>query len=230
MVDSNRKKNRRLIIMVSGRGSNMSAIINTCASQKWPIEIVRVISDCNCPALQIAHSLNVPSFICDRKLFENRRNFESDLVKIVHKLAPTLIALAGFMRILSSDFCDVFNNRIINIHPSLLPDYKGLKTHERVLQDTKKRHGATVHSVNKILDGGSVLCQGIVPVHEEDNEYTLAKRVMEVETFIYPHSIAAILSGKVKILDGNWTEGSMDKDFPKFNFQRNYFHPSFKNK
>tara|TARA_E500000331_G_C17160666_1_gene671579 strand:- start:168 stop:875 length:708 start_codon:yes stop_codon:yes gene_type:complete len=228
MIDFKRKKDKRLIIMVSGRGTNMKAIINTCESEKWPIEIVAVMSDCECPAIEMAKSLNIQTFIFDRKKFKNNSDFELNMTEQIKKLNPTLIALAGFMRVLSSKFCNDFSDKLINIHPSLLPNYKGLHTHKRVLGNKDSIHGASVHAVNEILDSGQILCQGKVPVLKTDKEYHLAKRVMEIEIVIYPYSIAAILSGKVKLVNGYWEKGLLDETFPKFIFYRNYHHPLFK--
>ena len=131
------------------------------------------------------------------------------------------------MRILSPSFCKVFFDKIINIHPSLLPKYKGINTHKRVLDDKNEVHGASVHAVNKSLDGGSVLCQGFVPILPTDDEYKLAKRVMEIETSIYPQSIAAVLSGAVKLVNGNWKSATPDDDFPELSFHSIYRHPAF---
>ena len=230
MTDFNRKKNRKLIIMVSGRGNNMRAIINTCKSKKWPIEVVAVISDCECKAIKIAQSLNVPSFVFDRKSFKSRLAFETNIIKKIQELNPSLIALAGFMRILSPEFCNSFPDMLVNIHPSLLPKYKGLNTHKRALEDNSKVHGASVHAVNKFLDEGSVLCQGVVPILPTDNEYDLAKRVMEVEVIIYPKSIAAILSGGIKLIAGNWKKDIPDGDFPQINFESIFRHSLFEKK
>ena len=121
----------------------------------------------------------------------------------------------------------MFVDKMINIHPSLLPEYKGLDTHKRVLKDKKVIHGASVHAVNKFIDGGSILCRGFVPVLKKDNEITLAKRVMEIEIIIYPYSIAAILSGAVSLYQGSWVDGTADHDFPNLDFKKNYHHLTF---
>ena len=211
--------------MVSGRGNNMRAIINTCYSKKWPIEVIGVISDNECPAINLATSLHIPTWVIDRKKFKNSNEFESELINVVSYLNPCLIALAGFMRILSYEFCKAHSGKLINIHPSLLPDYKGLKTHERVIKKSEKFHGASVHAVNEFVDGGNVLCQGVVPVYQSDTPEILARRVMDIETIIYPKSIAAILSSKVKLVNGEWKINAPDKDFPRFDFFRKYNHP-----
>ena len=227
MTDLIRKKNRKLIIMVSGRGTNMRAIINTCKLKNWPIEVVAVISDCECNAIKIAQLLNVPNFVFDRKLFRSTSDFEVNIINKIHELNPSLIALAGFMRILSPEFCKAFSDKLINIHPSLLPKYKGLNTHRRVLEGKNDIHGASVHAVSKFLDEGSVLCQGFVPILPTDDENVLAKRVLEIETTIYPQSIAAILSGSMKLVGGNWKSDIPDDDFPQINFQSIFRHPAF---
>ena len=215
------------MIMVSGRGKNMESIIKSCQKKNWPINIVGVVSDNNCNAIKLANYLKIKNWVVDRKKFDNPRDFDQSLYSLLLKLDPTLIALAGFMHILGEEFCEKFDGRIVNIHPSILPNYKGLNTHERVLKNKEKIHGATVHAVNKYLDGGDILCQGIVPILKNDTEKLLAQRVLEIETIIYPVAIAAILSSKVLIDNGKWKMNKSDHDFPDFNFSRKIFHPNF---
>ena len=227
MLNFKRKKNRRLVIMVSGRGKNMESIVKSCQKKNWPIKIVGVIADNNCNAIKLANYLKIENWVVDRKKFDNSGDFDESLSTLLLKLDPTLIALAGFMHILSEKFCKKFDGKIVNIHPSILPNYKGLNTHKRVLESKEKIHGATVHAVNKHLDSGDILCQGIVPILKNDTEKLLANRVLEIETMIYPLAIAAILSSKVLIENGKWKINKPDLDFPDFNFSRKIFHPNF---
>ena len=134
----------------------------------------------------------------DHTQFLDRESFDQSLAQIIHSYEPDLIILAGFMRILSDGFVKQFNDKLINIHPSLLPKYKGLHTHKRALQDKQKEHGASVHFVIPELDAGKVILQGVVPVKPDDTEETLADRVHKIEHIIYPEAVKLIMQNKFK--------------------------------
>ena len=183
------------IILISGNGSNLQAIIDACKNNnsthaKLPINIVAVIS--NKPdayGLQRAREAGIHTEVLDHKQFENRQAFDLALEKLIDQFKPKLIALAGFMRILTDDFVNHYLGRMINIHPSLLPHFPGLNTHQQALDEDVKQHGASVHFVTPELDGGPVIIQAHVAVEKNDSAQTLQARVLEQEHKIYPIAI-----------------------------------------
>ena len=227
MKNSIHKKSFKLIILVSGRGSNMSSIIKNSMLLNWPIEILAVIADRDCNAINLAKKLSVPTVILDYKRFRNSKRFNIELFSVVASFNPDLVALAGFMRILNQEQLSCSKHIFLNIHPSILPKYKGLNTHKRVLTGNETFHGATVHSVTGDLDDGPIICQGVVPVLPEDNEALLAARVLDMELKIYPSAIAAILSKKIVFKSGVWVKSEKAIDLPAFYFSKIVFHPYF---
>ena len=180
----------KLVVLISGRGSNLKAIID-----KMPdVEIVAVISNNpNAFGLQYAKLVNAQEIIVDHTKFGSREAFDQKLIQIINQLSPDLVVLAGFMRILSKDFVNQVSCKIINIHPSLLPKYKGLNTHKRVLEAGDKYHGATVHFVTSELDSGETILQRSLKVKDNDTEDSLAARVLKLEHKLYSDAINKLI-------------------------------------
>lgn len=186
----------KIVVLISGNGSNLQVIMDQIAAGEIKAEISAVISNrADAFGLQRADKLNIPTIVLDHTQFTDREAFDQSLAQIIDSYEPDLIVLAGFMRILSDGFVEKFDGKLINIHPSLLPKYRGLNTHKRALEDCQKEHGASVHFVIPELDAGAVILQGIVPVKAGDNEETLANRVHEIEHIIYPKAIRTLVEG-----------------------------------
>jgi phosphoribosylglycinamide formyltransferase-1 len=180
----------KIVVLLSGNGSNLQKIIEHIESGEIKAEISAVIS--NRPdayGLQRAKKVNIPTVVLEHTHFSDRESFDQSLAQIIESYAPDLIVLAGFMRILSAAFVEKFNGKLINIHPSLLPKYKGLHTHKRALENGDTEHGASVHFVIPELDSGSIILQGVVPIKPNDTEEDLANRVHQIEYIIYPKAI-----------------------------------------
>ena len=194
----------RLAVLISGRGSNMAAIARACEQGRIGARITRVISDePGASGLLRAREMGLETCVVDLKSFRSSRGtdrsaFESALARAIDDAAPDLVVLAGFMRILSPQFVRLYEGRMLNIHPSLLPAYKGLHTHERVLAAGEREHGASVHFVTAELDGGPVVLQGRVPVLPGDNADRLSARVNELEWTLYPTVIGWIADGSLR--------------------------------
>jgi phosphoribosylglycinamide formyltransferase-1 len=181
----------RVGILISGRGSNMSALIAAAKATGYPAEIVCVIANRpDAAGVGVAAAEGIPSQVIDHKAFDSKADFETALAAALDAHGVEIIALAGFMRVLTADFIARYPGRILNIHPSLLPAFKGLDTHERALAAGVKDHGCSVHLVNAELDDGPVLMQAVVPVLEGDTPGRLAARVLEAEHRIYPAALA----------------------------------------
>lgn len=179
-----------LAILISGRGSNMQALVRACESPDFPARVAVVISNNpDAPGLIFARQAGIPAETVDHRAFGSRDAFEAALRRSLAKHPVDLICLAGFMRVLGADFTGAWPGRIINIHPSLLPAYKGLNVHERVLADGCTESGCTVHYVTPELDAGPVILQQSVPVLPGDTPETLAARVLEQEHAIYPEAV-----------------------------------------
>lgn len=196
---------QRVVILVSGRGSNMSALIEAARGPDYPAEIVGVIS--NVPgagALEKAASAGLPNAVVDHRPYKalGREAFDQALDARIRSFGADLVVLAGFMRLLTPWFVEAWRDRLINIHPSLLPSYKGLHTHERALADGVKLAGCTVHFVRADMDAGPIIGQAAVPVRADDTPKTLAARVLEAEWRLYPAALAAVASGRARIERG----------------------------
>jgi phosphoribosylglycinamide formyltransferase 1 len=190
----------KLAVLISGRGSNMAAIARACQAGQIAAEPVVVISDRgDAHGLTAAAALGLATVVLEPAGFENRAQFEAALARAIDASGAELVVLAGFMRILSSAFVERYAGRLLNIHPSLLPEFKGLNTHRRVLQSGAREHGASVHFVTAELDGGPVICQARVPVLAGDSEQSLAARVVLEEHGIYPKVIGLIASGRLAL-------------------------------
>ena len=199
----------RLVVLISGNGTNLQAIIDACAARTLPAKVTAVIS--NEPAaygLQRARDAGISTHVIDYRDFVRRTDFDEKLKGLIDTLEPDLVVLAGFMRILGFDLTEHFLGRMLNIHPSLLPDYPGLNTHARVLADGVNEHGASVHFVTPALDSGPIILQSRISVQADDTPSTLAERVHQCEYQIYPRAIAWFamerlhLEASIAYLDG----------------------------
>lgn len=185
---------RVLGVLISGRGSNLKAIIDAIADGRLDARIAVVISNIvDAPGLEHARHAGIEAVVLSHRAYASREDYDRALVKVLRDRGVGLVCLAGFMRLLSPVFVDAFPNRILNIHPSLLPKYAGLHPQQQALEDGAPVSGATVHFVNKELDAGPIVLQREVPVLAGDTEGTLADRILEVEHALYPEAIAAVL-------------------------------------
>ena len=192
--------NIRVVVLISGSGSNLQTIIDQSNDGTLPIEIVTVIS--NVPGaygLLRAKKAGINTEIVNNKDFADRESYDQQLQKCIDEHQPDLIVLAGFMRILSEGFVNHYLGRMLNVHPSLLPKYRGLNTHQRALDDQETTHGVSVHFVTPELDGGPVIIQSKVPVHASDTAELLAKRVQIQEHIIYPIAISWFALKRLKL-------------------------------
>jgi phosphoribosylglycinamide formyltransferase-1 len=195
---------KKIVILISGRGSNLAAILEAQHTRAWEANVVHVI--CNqpgAPGIAIAKKFGVQVTIIDHKSFSNRSLYDQALLEKTRNLEPDLVLLAGYMRILSSEFVHQFSKRLMNIHPSLLPSFPGLNTHRAALSAGVKWHGATVHFVTEDLDVGPIVAQGIVPVLQNDTEELLANRVFVIEHLIYPQAIEWFIREQLVLEQGN---------------------------
>jgi phosphoribosylglycinamide formyltransferase-1 len=190
----------RVAIFISGRGSNMEALIRAAQDPFYPALIALVVSNRpEAPGLTIAESLGVETVRLDHTSFTDKRAFEDALDRHCRTRGIDLIACAGFMRLMSVEFVEGWRGRMVNIHPSLLPNYPGLNTHERALADGIRIHGCTVHFVSADVDAGPIIAQAAVPVHPDDTAELLAQRVLGQEHRLYPMALDWLASGKVKL-------------------------------
>ena len=184
---------KRIAILISGRGTNMAALIEAARDPSYPAEIALVISNIpSAKGLQIAQAAEIKTIAIPHKDYSNKSMFEEQVLQALNEAKIELVCLAGFMRVLSASFISHFEGRILNIHPSLLPAYRGLDTHKRALADGVKEHGCTVHLVVPELDAGPIIAQTKVPVIEGDTEETLSARVLAAENRLYPEALAKV--------------------------------------
>lgn len=197
-------KRKRVAVLVSGRGSNMAALIEAAKDKSYPAEIALVLSNRpDAAGLATARGNGIATEIVDHTLFgKDRDAFERAMQTVLEKHRIDLVCLAGFMRLLSPTFVGQWQNRMLNIHPALLPAFKGLDTHQRALDAGAKAHGATVHFVVPEMDAGPVIMQGAVAVRSDDTERSLAARVLAVEHRIYPEALRFVAEGRVNVVDG----------------------------
>lgn len=187
---------KNLVILISGRGSNMQALLEA----KLPCRIAAVISNrADAEGLGIARAHGIPTAVVEHRNYADRDSFDAALAQAVDKFDADLVALAGFMRILSPAFVSRYHGRLVNIHPSLLPAYGGLDTHARALHDGVKIHGCTVHFVTPDLDHGPIIIQAAVPVLRDDSRQTLAERVLHQEHRIYPQAISWLCKERIAL-------------------------------
>ncbi len=193
---------KSIVILISGRGSNMEAILHAVQSG-LPVQIKAVISNRpEAQGLATAAAAGIPTLAIDHKAFPSREAFDQALAEAIDGYRPDYVVLAGFMRVLTETFIKHYPNRIINIHPSLLPAYPGLHTHRQALAEGAKVHGATVHFVTPVLDHGPILIQAAVPVLADDSEESLAARVLKEEHRIYPQALRWLAEGRVTLHGG----------------------------
>ncbi|MGB8301245.1 MAG: phosphoribosylglycinamide formyltransferase [Azonexus sp.] len=194
---------KNIVILISGRGSNMEALVAARDAGTLPVNIAAVIS--NRPAaqgLETAEKAGITAHYIDHKAFAERDAFDAALAECIDGFTPDLVVLAGFMRILSDGFVRHYAGRLMNIHPSLLPAFPGLHTHRRALEEGVRIHGCTVHFVTPALDHGPVIIQAAVPVLDSDDEATLAARVLRQEHRIYPQAVRWFAEGRLRLDDG----------------------------
>ena len=194
---------KRIAVLLSGRGSNLQSLLDASHADLLGGAISLVIA--NRPGaggLEIALSAGIETALIDHTAYVSREAFDRDLAATIETISPDLVVLAGFMRILTTDFVARFENRLMNIHPSLLPMYPGLNTHQRALDNGDTHTGATVHYVNGELDGGPPVLQARVPIDADDTAKTLAARVLKVEHQIYPEAVNWHLTGKLSFKNG----------------------------
>ncbi len=185
----------RLAIFISGTGSNMLSIMEACKLESYPADISVVLSNNpDAKGLKSAQKNNISTEIVNHKDFPSKEDFENEIIRKLKNYKIDLIVLAGFMRILTPSFVTKFPDKIVNIHPSLLPEYKGLNTHARAINDGREEAGCTVHFVNSELDSGKIILQHRVPIINGDTPDTLAKRVLKQEHKLYPKAIEIIAS------------------------------------
>jgi phosphoribosylglycinamide formyltransferase 1 len=194
---------KRTAILISGRGSNMIALIEAARDPAYPAEIALVVSNNpDAPGLARAREAGITTAAIDHRPFgKDRTGFEAALQSVLEAHSIELVCLAGFMRLLTAEFVSKWQGRMINIHPALLPDFKGLDTHARAIAAGAKTHGATVHFVVPEMDSGPIIAQAAVPVRADDTPQTLAARVIVVEHKIYPAALRAVAEGRARVED-----------------------------
>ena len=189
-----------IVVLISGNGSNLQALMDH--SDEGAYSVCAVISNkADAFGLQRASKAGIPTRVIDHRDYADRLSFDQRLIEEIDSFSPKLVVLAGFMRILSPEFVQHFAGKILNIHPSLLPAYRGTHTHERVLEAGEKEHGVSVHFVTEELDGGPVVLQATVPVNNDDTAKTLAERVFKQEHRIYPKAVAWFAAGRLRMND-----------------------------
>lgn len=191
---------KNIVILISGRGSNMQAIVNANIPN---VNIAAVLSNrADAAGLAWAAERGITTDSLDHKAFASREDFDRAMMEKIDAYAPDLVVLAGFMRILTPDFCAHYEGRLINIHPSLLPAFTGLHTHERALESGCRVAGCTIHFVTAELDCGPIISQGVVPILDGDTAEGIAARVLKVEHVLFPQAVADFAAGRLKI-EGN---------------------------
>lgn len=214
-------KKVRTAILISGRGSNMQALADAARDDDYPAEIVLIASNRpDAAGLEWAKARGLPTLAIDHKNYANREAFEAALQNALASARTELVALAGFMRLMTADFVEHWRDRMINIHPSLLPSFKGLHTHERALDAGVKIAGCTVHFVRPKMDEGPIIGQAAVPVLSGDDPDTLAARVLAAEHRLYPASLKLVAGGQVRV------EGEKTVIFQNSNLSSPIYSPS----
>ncbi|RDH81695.1 MAG: phosphoribosylglycinamide formyltransferase [endosymbiont of Galathealinum brachiosum] len=191
-----------IVVLISGSGSNLQAIIDAVTAGQLHANIKAVISNRpDVKGLERALSANIPALTLDHKQFDSREAFDQQLIQEIDQHQPDLIILAGFMRILTDDFVKHYNGKMLNIHPSLLPEFTGLNTHQRALDAGVKQHGVTVHYVSNELDGGPLVLQAVIDVNENDTVESLQQRIHQQEHIIYPMVIEWAAQQRLEVID-----------------------------
>ena len=193
---------KKIVVLISGGGSNLEAIAKASQIGNIPASIELVISNqSNVKGLERAKKFHLMSKVIEHQNFNTREEFDQALLEQILPIEPDLVVLAGFMRILSNDFTEVLNGKLINIHPSLLPDYPGLNTHKQAVENGDLMHGITVHYVNNQLDGGPIITQGALKIDPAQSEAKLISRIQKIEHAVYPKVIADIAKGYIGLQD-----------------------------
>lgn len=191
---------KRIVILISGRGSNMEAIVQACAREGWPAEVVAVVSNRpEAAGLDFARAQGIAAIAVDHKAYASRDDFDAALQQAIDAQRPDLVVMAGFMRIVTPAFTAHYEGRLLNIHPSLLPAFPGLHTHERALEAGCQLAGATVHFVTAELDHGPIVAQAMVPVLAGDSPAQLAARVLALEHQMYPAAVRWFVEDQLQI-------------------------------
>ena len=191
---------KKIVILISGRGTNMEAVVRACARDGWPARVAAVISNRpDAAGLAFAAANGIASSVVDHREFATREAFDTALARIIDGFEPDLIVLAGFMRVLTDGFVEHYAGRMMNIHPSLLPCFPGLKTHQQALDAGVRVHGASVHFVTPTLDHGPIVVQAAVPIMAGDDPAALALRVLAVEHIVYPRAVRWFVEGRLAI-------------------------------
>jgi len=208
---------KRIVCLISGRGSNLDSILRTAEAQRWetdvPARVVAVISNrADAAGLAIAAAHGVPATVIEHQRFASRETFDANLATVIDAQEPDAVILAGFMRVLGSAFVARYAGRLINIHPSLLPAFPGLATHRQALDAGVRVHGATVHFVSNAVDGGAIIAQAAVAVRPEDTEETLAARVLQREHVLLPRCLRWLCEGRIALVEGRVAFGDVPAD------------------
>ncbi len=191
---------KNIVILISGRGSNMQNIVQKCRQEKWNANLAAVISNrADAAGLSFAREQGIPTAVVSHKDYPDRESYDIALMEAIDAYQPDVVVLAGFMRILTAGFVAHYQGRLLNIHPSLLPNFRGLHTHQQAIDAGVRVHGATVHFVTAELDGGPIIAQAVVPVLPDDDEDTLADRVLAQEHRIYPRVVRWAVDGLVSM-------------------------------
>ena len=198
---------KNIVVLISARGTNLGALLKAAADERWHerpgARIAAVISNrADAAGLEFARAAGVASHIVDHTEYASREAFDEALARTIDRYTPTLVVLAGFMRVLTPAFVGRYNGRLVNIHPSLLPLFPGLFTHRQALAAGVRIHGATVHFVSTEVDGGAIIAQAAVPVQPDDDEQTLAARVLVQEHRLLPRAVKLVLEGRVQFAGG----------------------------
>ncbi|MCG8444850.1 MAG: phosphoribosylglycinamide formyltransferase [Hyphomicrobiales bacterium] len=191
---------KRVAVLISGRGSNMAALIEASKAPDYPAEIVLVVSNkADAAGLASASAQGIKTAVVDHRDFAHRETFDAEIDRLLKSYRIDMVCLAGFMRLLTPDFVAGWRDRMINIHPSLLPAFKGLHTHRRALEAGVKLAGCTVHFVRSDMDDGPIIIQAAVPVLDTDTEDALSARILAAEHQIYPRALELVSAGKVQV-------------------------------
>lgn len=191
---------KSIVVLLSGRGSNLQALLERCQAESWPARITGVVSNrAQAAGLALAAAHGVPTAVVEHRQYPDRQLFDAELARVVEGFRPDLLVLAGFMRILTEGFVRRFEGRMLNVHPSLLPAFAGLDTHRRAIEAGCKVAGATVHFVTPELDHGPIVIQSVVPVLPQDDEASLAARVLATEHQIFPQAVRWFVQGRLQL-------------------------------
>ncbi|MEE9303290.1 MAG: phosphoribosylglycinamide formyltransferase [Thiotrichaceae bacterium] len=194
---------KSIVVLVSGKGSNLQAIIDAVETAQISATISAVISNVSdAYALKRANNAGIVAEVVDHTQFDSRESFDAALQNVIEQYNPDLVVLSGFMRLLTQPFVEFYEGRMLNIHPSLLPKYRGLNTHQRALDAGDYEHGASVHFVTPDLDSGPAIIQAVVAIEQDDTVITLAKKVFKEEHIIYPLAISWFVEGRLKMKSG----------------------------